>query len=424
MTISYELQDALSNIEDEYPYYIPFITYCRFVESKDVPTFAINASLKVMYNENFISDLTTQQLEFVLLHEFMHVAHNHPERGKRYKNKIPFDIINIAADLEINSVLLSKTSLTPPLCCVEPGRFGFPMNKSMEEYIDLLLKENSSDQQKGRGQENIGTDNNSDSEPDENQDNQGQESPSLSDKLSKSTKNMSSDLKIDDDNSASSGTEITEEELQGLLEQCEKTAEARGNSSLMGPKSVIKVKKRVYNWAEVLKNIITDVSTIVRGDELFTYHSLSRRSSNTDIILPSYYTYEVFMKIIVIFDISGSMFEWKEKVYGLLRSLKDSIEGEFDITILETDTEVLNVIHDFDVDSEQVQTVDGGGTDLRTAWTYIIDHHMDTDANLILCMTDGYTPWPDPPVLKDKTIVLTTHLECDNGYTCYKVTFD
>ena len=101
------------------------------------------------------------------------------------------------------------------------------------------------------------------------------------------------------------------------------------------------------------------------------------------------------------------MYEIKDKVFGLLISLKDSLGEGLHIRILETDTEVLRDREDVTIqDNTPIDIVDGGGTDMTAGWNYIKKNNIDAD--LIICLTDGYTPYPDPPIYKEKSVIMWT----------------
>jgi len=86
---------------------------------------------------------------------------------------------------------------------------------------------------------------------------------------------------------------------------------------------------------------------------------------------------------------------------------------EIDITVLEVNTVVKNIIRKFDLKRETIISKDGGGTDMGAGLRYIWETRMETD--LVIVMTDSYTPWTDPPILANKTVVLTNHLHDYDG---------
>lgn len=381
-----KLMNALQTIDQEFPYYIPFVTYCRFVPTKTIQTISITPSLKLEYNEPFISLLTKEELIFVLLHEFSHIIYNHHNRFLPYRDKYTHDSLNNMADLEINSFLDKKVcpgnhKVTRLKQGLFPEMFQLPELKTMEEYLEIM--ENS-----GRVQ-NI-------SNP------------------------MGNDCKGEDGSSMSNGGDnLTEEQLSKLLDECEESAKTRGSKSFLNSKQLLKPKKIPYDWSKILENTITDLYKTITGYDYYTYSKISRRSASyNDIIIPTYYSLDVDVSITIIFDVSSSMYNIKNRVFGLLISLQEVFGTDsLKFRILETDTKVLRDREDITVcESEPINIINGDGTDMCVGWDYIKDNKINTD--LIICLTDGYTGYPSPEIFKEKSVILWTTQEPTN--TTYK----
>ena len=394
ITLDDKIQECLNIIDSHFAYYLPFVLYSRIMPSKDksMTTMCITPQLKIFYNEQFVDLLSIEELNFVLLHEFSHIIYNHHNRFKPYLNKYPHVTLNTVADLEINSFL--KEKVAPNECCIKipnntgvfPEQLNLPKLKTFDEYLELL--EQSGQMQKipmlGQG-----------------------------DPLGNDCQHESSD----GEDTGQGNDDLTVEQLSKLLEDCENAEKQRGTQSLLGGTQVIKPKVLPYDWSKILENLITDVYKTVAGYDYYTYSKISRRNaSSNDIILPTYYSLEVDLKVVIIFDVSGSMYEIKDKVFGLLISLKDSLGEGLHIRILETDTEVLRDREDVTIqDNTPIDIVDGGGTDMTAGWNYIKKNNIDAD--LIICLTDGYTPYPDPPIYKEKSVIMWTDVAPDDNCT-------
>lgn len=380
---AFKIRDVLNALEEFFPYFIPFITYSRFIPDKNVDTFCINANLEVRYNENFCLTVSVKELYFIILHEFMHIAHNHTERGKLFLDMFDHEMINIAADMEINSILINDVQryyYNIPVCCANPAKFGYKDNLSMEEYLDLMSKDKEYES-----------------------------------KVTGLIKHMSKDIVYND--SKGNPLELDNDVLKNLLDECAEHAKGSGSNSYA---TYIEPKPVAYPWKKVIMNIVTDTYNVVKGYEYATYKKLHRRNTDdSEIIMPSWYKMNNNINVTVIFDVSSSMYDYKERVYGLLKSLPLSIDNDIHIRVLETDTEVLSDISDFNCNSSKIKTCCGRGTDLRSAWNYIKDKKIEND--VIICLTDGLTDWPKPALFKDKTVVLTTSDVPDNGYTYYRI---
>ncbi|WP_461252303.1 VWA domain-containing protein, partial [Treponema sp. R8-4-B8] len=164
------------------------------------------------------------------------------------------------------------------------------------------------------------------------------------------------------------------------------------------------IKKREYRWEQVFQNIISTKTTeITAGYKYRTFEKANRRYFHTpDIILPVFIDRKIKISLVIIMDISGSMYNITDKMYGIMKSMIDILDIAIDISILEVDTDVQNIMRGFDLKKETIKSKAGGGTEMGAGLRYILENKWNPD--LIVVMTDSYTPWPDPPILADKTV--------------------
>jgi predicted metal-dependent peptidase len=308
---------------------------------------------------------------------------NNPLRGS-----LPHSIHNIAMDLEINEFIEEL-----PKGGFKAKDFRLPERKSYEEYLGLINRD----------------------------------MPPRVRELLKHPEMLIDDIQLDgladnaDNDGNADNSDIYEAILADLISECEKYA---GNDSFS---SNIRrnIKKRKYRWEQVFQNIITSkVTEIIAGYRYRTFEKTNRRYAHfSDIILPQFFDRKSKISITVIMDISGSMGDNVNKMYGLMKSMVDILDLQIEITVLEVNMDVENVMIGFDLNKKSIKSQDGGGTDMGAGLHYIQDNKMNPD--LIIVMTDSYTPWPDPPILADKTVVLTDNPNEYNGpYPMYPVLFE
>jgi len=380
---------AAQNIKKEYFYYSPAVNRVRFKPDNNINTMSINNSLEIFFNEAFVKQLTDEELSNVFLHEIMHYLNDHHTRymNNNLKDLLPFYIHNIAMDLEINEFIDDL-----PEGAYKAENFNLSERRSYEEYLQLLKMPMNGP--------NI-----------DDNDNENQTIPKM----------PMNDLNIDDYDV----TQIAanQDMLEKLKEECEELKNT-GNSSESGDKNR-KINKRKYHWKQVFQSVLsTKLTEIVAGFKYRTFEKANRRYVHTpDIILPVYIDRKIKISLVIIMDVSGSMYEITEKMYGIMKGMINIQDMEIDITILETDAAVLNVIRGFDLNRESIDSKYGGGTDMGEGLRYIKEKKINPD--LIVVMTDSFTPWPDPPILSDKTVVLTDNPEHYHGpYPMYPVIFD
>jgi predicted metal-dependent peptidase len=372
---------AARTVGDTFPYYYPATARVRFRrDKKNTPTMGINCSLVISYNDDFINELTDEELTNVVLHEILHYMNGHHARymNNASKNTLPFETHNIAMDLEINEFI---DDLPEGACRAK--NFGFPERKSYEEYL-ILLKKNSHSSSGGQSQ----------------------------------GKMLTNDLNLDDYD------DDYQDVLNKLINECKESEKNRGTGS--GADDIDRrIQKRKYRWEQVFQNILsTKIIEITAGFRYRTFEKPNRRYVHTpDIILPVFIDRKIKISLTIIMDISGSMYHITDKMYGVMKSMIDILDMAIDITILEVDAEIVNIMHGFDLNRNNVKSKEGGGTDMREGLRYIQENKMEPD--LIIVMTDSFTPWPDPSILADKTVVLTDNPDFYDGpYPMYPVIFD
>jgi predicted metal-dependent peptidase len=381
--IEFRLIKAALGVKNEYSYYSPAIVRVRFRhDSINIHTMGVNCNLVISYNESFADKLTNQELKAVVLHEILHYMNGHHVRymNNPLRDILPHSIHNIAMDIEINEFIPEL-----PKSGFKASDFGFPERKSYEEYLGMI---NRNMPPKLR---------------------QLLESPAQSGYM------PIDDLKMDGYN------EIYQEILHELIMECE---EAEIGNETDSENIIRKVRKRKYPWEQVFQNIVTTkVTEITAGYRYRTFIKPNRRYAHfSNIIFPQWVDYKTKISLAIIMDISGSMGENVNKMYGVMKSMVDILDLQIDITVLEVNVSVENIKHGFDLRAESIKSKDGGGTDMSAGLYHIQDKKMYPD--LIIVMTDSDTPWPNPPILADKTVVLTDNPHIYDGpYPVFPVIF-
>ena len=368
---------AAKTVGELFPYYSPVTNRVRFKQDKNTPKMDINCSLVIAYNNEYIEALTDKELTTVVLHEILHYMNGHYARymNNSLKDILPFEIHNIAMDLEINEFISHL-----PEGAYRAEDFGFPKRKSYEEYL-FLLKMNTQSNDEGQGKMPI------------------------------------NDLNFDD------YSDSYQDVLDELIDECKAIEKGRGDESGYGGINR-RIQKRKYRWEQVFQNILaTKITQIIAGFRYRTFEKANRRYVHTpSIILPVFIDRKIKISLAIIMDVSGSMYNMTDKMYGVMKSMIDILDMAVDITILEVDAEVVNIMHGFDLNRTIIKSKGGGETDMGAGLHYIYENKIESD--LIVVMTDSYTDWPNPPILANKTVVLTDNPEhYDGPYPIYPVIF-
>lgn len=105
----YSLSKAKAQLILEHPFYASLLCDLPFVRRDDVKTMAVDG-INVYYNEDFVNNLTANELKFVEGHEVLHCVFDHMKRkhGRNHRRW------NMAADYIINDMLVADNVGTMP----------------------------------------------------------------------------------------------------------------------------------------------------------------------------------------------------------------------------------------------------------------------------------------------------------------------
>lgn len=145
-------------------------------------------------------------------------------------------------------------------------------------------------------------------------------------------------------------------------------------------------------WNRLLRSIVRRALCDAAGRVQFSYKKPSRRSGG-GLIFPTMRGPRIRVSIVV--DTSGSMSSADlsaalSEIRGVLKSA--GVNGDR-VTVFTCDAETGAPQRISRV--EDVVLTGGGGTDMRVG--IAAAENTRPEANVVLCITDGYTPWPDKP---------------------------
>ena len=416
------LLKVAKDLGDKYIYYSPALDHLRFEREDNIQTMGISAKLVLSYNFNFVKSLSHDEVRGVIMHEIMHFLSEHHKRelNSPFYKTVDHMIHNCAMDMEINCRLKKMDNLKLPKDGCFPDNFimpdgskkKFPDGLTYENYLKLIIKELQNFVQQNPQYVS--------------KDGKGMKIGMFDKQLSGKGGSGKPDGSLSKEDDVKQGTEPgggtgytpdTDNLIDDLKDKGEeKVQKSRGTGS-NGSELIRNVEEKKYPWEKIVRNIVMkENGTIAQGYEFKTYKYYNKRNVG-EIINPVWKTREYEMNLIVIMDVSGSMYNIIEDMYKKLKFITHSVNGNINTTIIETDTEVLNVIKNFDLKARTIRSTNGGGTDLRCAWDYIANNKMRPD--LIICMSDGYTPWKDKKdanALIDKTVCILS--ENPDAYSC------
>lgn len=323
-----------------------------------VPTAATNGR-KHIYNPELLKRLTIEEIMWLRAHESMHDMLKHMMRmGTRIHH-----IWNEVTDYVINYILKQSGFKQPE---------GFLWNAelgvlSAEEAYARRVKEDEEDKKNGGG--------------------------------------GSGPKDTDDLLDPGVGDEEAEAELSQELTQ--RVAKASSLARLQGrmPAELALLVDKLLNpqveWYVLLRQYMM---RLVRSQE--TWNRRNRRFAH--VFLPSRQS-RGMGEVCVIGDTSGSMIETVNKVATEINAINDEVKPER-VRILWADTQVHEQVFE---EGEHIvfKPAGGGGTDMRVP----LQHAEQYDPQVVVLITDGYTPWPDVAPPYPLIVVCTTKQEIPFG---------
>ncbi len=323
---------------------------------------------RIMFDSSFVTRLSDDELEFVMLHETMHCALQHIVRGKGKHKKL----YNIATDIVINSCLLrdmrDNKGLSgkfwvdgeEPMHLAPNGKEGYVYNAD-QIYNMLLMRFKAEDDE------------------------------SLDIVLNGLYGSTIDDHGIWD---------TVEGNLYASEEWKDAVSKAASGICCGGeiPSSVREFLKDIdyegkLNWKEVLHEFIKTICE--KYDYMFT--PPDRRYSDSEFIMPAFDPIEedTVDNIWFVVDTSGSISNetlamlYKEICYALVQF--EHLAGKlsfFDTTITEP-TDFAEVD-----DIKEIKPVGGGGTSFHCIFVYMEENMREKLPEAVIIMTDGYASYP------------------------------
>jgi len=311
---------------------------------------------RVFFNAQFMLDQSEEDALFILAHEVLHCAlmHFSRQRGKMEEHVM----WNFAIDHEVNAALCLD-GMTVPEGAVIYHQY---MDKSAEQIFKLLQTEVL----KMRGE--LLDDHDLDVESSCNK----------------------TEVKIDPDFTPMRSDSIWREWASKVM-TASNHAQSRGESSASLQKVLGKLDPSNVDWQTILRRWTTP---FMGGSR--TWLPPNRRYVHQGLYLPSRRGHRIDM--VVVIDTSGSV--WEHGVISFLKEFQAIISafGEFEITILQVDTEVRHVqtfdnVRPFDVGRFHIEG--GGGNRFSPAFDWVKEEKSN-DIRGMVYMTDGYLFTDDP----------------------------
>ncbi len=328
---------------------------------------------RISFNPGFLDAIDDKELDFVLIHEVVHLSLRHNSRRKACQDKDAFDM---AADVVVNSNILKSCGMREDsikLCGrvqdhkAPDGSEGY--EHSAEELYDCFLMdrirsgrslEMDEDGNVTEGGEKSGFDDHGRWDPDE------------------------------DDG-------ISDADWQKYVFDACETMYVRDPSNSRGlvpgyaARMYLELKEGRTDWRTLLNNFVQEEVND------YSFAPPDRRFSESPFFLPDFNDRDEIVKdVLFMIDTSGSMSDQEiteaySEVRGAIAQFGGRLQGWlgfFDAAIVEpkpfSDEEDLKIIRPYG----------GGGTSFTIVFSYVRDKMRELNVSSIVILTDGYAPWP------------------------------
>ncbi|OIJ64421.1 DUF2201 family putative metallopeptidase [Streptomyces mangrovisoli] len=344
------------------PYLATALFALHTVESRQVPTMAVDRHWRCYVSPAFVDRTCVTDLAGVWVHEVSHLLRDHHGRGDRVARERGLTgpgerlRINIAADCEINDDIYGD-GLVRPAGAVDPAALLLPEGMLMEDYLRLFT---------------LGP--------------------------------RTQELAWLDCGGGADGLarewELGPDGAHGLSEQERDAVRFRVAQGITGrpgdaPEGWRRWAEEAFHppqpWRELLGAALRSAAAAPGVGEDYTYGRPARRAAGLPgVVLPSLRRRPP--RVSVVIDTSGSVSD-TELGSALLEvaAIARALGGRRDLVTVVPCDAAARVAHSL-CHAGGIPLIGGGGTDLRTGFAKALRSRPAPD--VVVALTDGQTPWP------------------------------
>ncbi|MFJ4841530.1 VWA-like domain-containing protein [Streptomyces sp. NPDC088746] len=350
------------------PYLATALFALHPVESRGVPTMAVDPYWRCYVSPAFVERTPVEELAGVWVHEVSHLLRDHHGRSDRYAHRHRLSgraerlRMNIAADCEINDDIFGE-GLVGPEGAVRPGSLGLKDGELMEDYLRQF-------------------------------------------RLGPHTAHLAWLECGSGADGLARPWDLGPDGARGLSTQERDAVRFRVAQGIVGrpgsaPAGWRRWAEEAFHppqpWRELLGAAVRSAASAPGTGEDYVYGRPARRSAAVPgAILPSLRRRPT--RVVVVIDTSGSVSD-AELGSALLEvtAISRAVGGRRDLVgVLPCDA-AAGRVRPLCGGTEGVELLGGGGTDLRTGFARALESRPRPD--VVVMLTDGQTPWPSrrPP---------------------------
>lgn len=338
-------------------FYGLLLMHMKFSVDEKLPTAATDG-IRITFGTEFLSKLSDGELDFVMMHEVLHVVLKHCMRGQNYDQ----EIFNIACDIVVNSNILLENKMDKKSITLK--EYGESMHKAPDGKEGHIYTAEQVYQMLMAG----AMGNNNDRWDDHSKWRQQKDNQLLEDMWKKHLRDALESIRIKD------------------------PSNSRGLIPLFAERFWDELSKPQIDWRTILNDFIQE--------EVVDYSFMppDRRFDDSPFFLPDFNEKDDKVeKILFVIDTSGSMSDKAiTAAYSEIKGAIDQFNGRLSGWLGFFDAELIEP-KPFENEDEFriIKPKGGGGTDFDVVFSYLKDKTEDELPVSIIILTDGYAPFPD-----------------------------
>jgi len=333
---------------------------------------AYTDAVRICFSPDFLETLSDSELDFIMLHEILHVVLQHCmtyRAGYKYD-----DNRNIAADIVVNSMILSQANNKPEAIMIHHQELMHiaPNGKeghlyTTEQVYAMLPKLPSKRKESICG--------------------------------SVVKKSKSSSKSVDDH---SHWGDHADDDLQSVWEKrifdaCGAILETNPtNRRGLIPSFILRrpneLKKPQTDWRTLLNDFVQEETAD------YSFNPPDRRFHESSFFLPAFNDTEASVKdILFMVDTSGSITDsMLTAAYSEIKAAIEQFDGKLQGWLGFFDHAVTTP-QPFcgETELQKIRPIGGGGTDFQIIFEYVMQHMQNDPPSCIIILTDGYAPFPE-----------------------------
>ena len=351
---------------------------------------AATDGVRIYFGPDFLQNLSDSELDFIMMHEILHVALLHVLRGAELDN----DRFNVACDIVVNSNIMLERGTGKPIRLKHFGEAmhltpnGKPGHLYTAEEVYEMLPANKKTVGQGSGG---GKDSGSGLE-------EGLESGWKTGRAGQ--KQGKADSFADDHTRWSTGMEADEVLrdvwVKHIMDaaaaiEIQNSTKGRGTLPAFAKRMIKKLKSSQIDWRAILNDFIQEEIND------YSFSPPDRRFDDSPFFLPDFNEKdEAVRNVLFMIDTSGSMSDDAitaafSEIYGAVAQFGGKLAGKLGFF----DAAIIDPIPFEDVgDLKKIEAAGGGGTDFQIIFEYVVKHMEEDPPVSIIILTDGYAPFP------------------------------